>query len=195
MTIGRTIAIFSLVPMLTLGAIDAKATTTIDVSAASAAGTSTFLEAGNYSFSFIGTGRGGAYDAWNPWSDVAGCDAQGSNCTRGWFQRVALDFGNGQAALYFGSDQPRYETAAGANAAGLSSIYTFSLADARNVNFFVPDSTYGDNSGGVSLAVTNLSSAVPEPATWAMLLVGFGAVANVMRRNRNGRFARVLVAH
>ena len=29
-----------------------------------------------------------------------------------------------------------------------------------------------------------VTSAVPEPATWAMLLLGFGAIGGVMRVNR-----------
>lgn len=38
---------------------------------------------------------------------------------------------------------------------------------------------------GLSFTVTNLSSgAVPEPASWAMLIAGFGLVGAVMRRRR-----------
>ncbi len=40
--------------------------------------------------------------------------------------------------------------------------------------------------GGQSIAQVNLSfvSAVPEPATWTMMLIGFGAVGMVIRRRR-----------
>jgi hypothetical protein len=34
-------------------------------------------------------------------------------------------------------------------------------------------------------SVTLLSSAVPEPGTWAMMLVGFGAIGASMRRRRS----------
>ena len=37
---------------------------------------------------------------------------------------------------------------------------------------------------GVSLTVQNLSSAVPEPATWAMMIIGFGAVGSMVRASR-----------
>ena len=35
--------------------------------------------------------------------------------------------------------------------------------------------------------------AVPEPATWAMLLLGFGAVGYALRRGRGVKVARQLV--
>jgi len=43
----------------------------------------------------------------------------------------------------------------------------------------------GNNSGTGSLAGTvTIQTAVPEPATWAMMLLGFGAVGFAMRRKR-----------
>ena len=43
-----------------------------------------------------------------------------------------------------------------------------------------------DNTGGFSNAVlyTTGTPAVPEPATWAMMLLGFGAAGTAMRRSR-----------
>ena len=43
-----------------------------------------------------------------------------------------------------------------------------------------------DNTGGFSNAVlyTTGTPAVPEPATWAMMLLGFGAAGTAIRRNR-----------
>jgi hypothetical protein len=59
----------------------------------------------------------------------------------------------------------------------------FTLAAAQSVNFFVYDCCYADNRGGVSLSITSPSvGGVPEPASWAMLLVGFGVVGGVVRR-------------
>ena len=37
---------------------------------------------------------------------------------------------------------------------------------------------------GSTVTITNLTSAVPESATWAMMLLGFGAVGCAMRRSK-----------
>jgi hypothetical protein len=46
----------------------------------------------------------------------------------------------------------------------------------------------GDNNGAGSLGGTVTINAVPEPAAWAMMLIGFGAIGASMRRRRT-RFA------
>jgi len=46
----------------------------------------------------------------------------------------------------------------------------------------------GDNHGASSLGGTVTIDAVPEPAAWAMMLIGFGAIGASMRRRKN-RFA------
>ena len=43
-------------------------------------------------------------------------------------------------------------------------------------------------------ATTDIPAAVPEPATWAMMLVGFGAVGFAMRRRKGERRVRPLAA-
>ena len=45
--------------------------------------------------------------------------------------------------------------------------------------------TFSDTSGGVSSSSTQPTtpvSAVPEPATWAMMLIGFGGIGLALRR-------------
>ncbi|MCZ2440541.1 MAG: FxDxF family PEP-CTERM protein, partial [Burkholderiales bacterium] len=44
--------------------------------------------------------------------------------------------------------------------------------------FWIADSPYYDNSGGVSLSV----AAVPEPETWALMLAGLGLLGFAARR-------------
>jgi hypothetical protein len=42
----------------------------------------------------------------------------------------------------------------------------------------------------VSLAIP-VNNGVPEPATWAMMLVGFGGIGMAMRRRRKGVLAQI----
>jgi hypothetical protein len=51
---------------------------------------------------------------------------------------------------------------------------------ARTITFTAGDATRGDNFGGVSLRFT----AVPEPASWALLLVGFFSLGSALRTQR-----------
>ena len=67
----------------------------VDVSALNGNGTTISLAAGTYTATFIGTAQGGAYDAYSPWSSNSGCDANGANCSTGWAESIAIDFGSG----------------------------------------------------------------------------------------------------
>ena len=50
----------------------------------------------------------------------------------------------------------------------------------------------GNNSGAGSLGGSiTIRQAVPEPSTWAMMLIGFGAVGFAMRRRRTPALAQV----
>ena len=44
---------------------------------------------------------------------------------------------------------------------------------------------------GAYSGTLNVSNAVPEPATWAMMLLGFGGMGFVMRRRRNPVLAQI----
>lgn len=57
---------------------------------------------------------------------------------------------------------------------------TASLTNAT-LNFKVDDSGYADNFGGFKIDAT---APVPEPATWATLLLGFGGLGYAMRARR-----------
>lgn len=55
--------------------------------------------------------------------------------------------------------------------------------------FFLPPLAYGAP-GGFTLTITDVTAAVPEPATWAMMMLGFGIVGyGVRRRKANVRTA------
>jgi PEP-CTERM motif len=63
-------------------------------------------------------------------------------------------------------------------------------------NLFLEAGTYtltitGDNNSTGSLGGTVTINAVPEPGTWAMMLLGFGAAGYAMRRRRAPALAQV----
>ena len=70
---------------------------------------------------------------------------------------------------------------------GLANIpITFGTQNSLTVNY----ESRGQGSYGGTLSFT--PSAIPEPATWAMLLIGFGAMGSVVRRRK--QTARVAYA-
>jgi hypothetical protein len=56
-----------------------------------------------------------------------------------------------------------------------------SPANGDNLLLWVNDTNYVDNLGGFTASI---SSGVPEPATWAMLILGFGVLGLAARRRR-----------
>ena len=76
----------------------AASATIVDIEALTGAtGRVLHLAAGTYDVRYVGIADGGAYDAWNPWGFVAGCDGGGMNCGNGWIVSSAIDFGHGTA--------------------------------------------------------------------------------------------------
>ena len=59
---------------------------------------------------------------------------------------------------------------------------TFTLASSGPLKLAYLDSNNGDNTGSITFKI----SAVPEPATWAMLILGMGAVGVGLRTRRRG---------
>lgn len=64
-----------------------------------------------------------------------------------------------------------------------SHVYTFQLdtglTTPGQLHFGVSDGNFSDNSGAYTITITG---SVPEPASWALMLAGFGAVGLAARR-------------
>ena len=62
----------------------------------------------------------------------------------------------------------------------------FNFGDGGSFSLLLDDAVFGTpGTARVSGTFTLLSNSVPEPATWAMMLMGFGAVGFAMRRKRS----------
>lgn len=124
---------------------------------------SLMLSAGTYGVDYIGMNDGGAYDGWNAWGRVSGCNSNGENCTNGWLNSYVISFKNFSQIV---TSNNRYSNSfiATQNAVNLS----FTLPSDMMVNFFIPDSVYEDNVGGISLKLS--SQSVPEPSSMLGLL-------------------------
>lgn len=150
------------------------------------------LDAGTYNLSFIQN----SYTAFTRFSSPTGCDGAGKNCVQGWENSAryiigpnTFLFGDGAGPGGLGPlgvGDGYYSTAAQSFANAGNFTGSFTLGSASSVTFFIYDDFLGDNSGGVSLAV----AAVPEPAAWMMMIMGFGAIGGVLRRRRTARPAR-----
>jgi hypothetical protein len=96
--------------------------------------------------------------------------------------RIGQSFG---LLSLFGFDAP-YGSLVGRYGDGTFQLFgaNFNGAAAGNgqLSLFYWDTVTSDNFGEIAFAV---DSAVPEPSTWAMLLLGFGLVGGAMRRRAN----------
>ena len=105
------------------------------------------LPAGTYVLTVVQ----GQYRAWNGWNgSTLDCNAQGSGCTRGWlteYRYSSPSLGNRMAEF-----NGRFSTESLAFAA-VSDGTTITLPVAETVRFWVNDSVYRDNLGGVSVRI------------------------------------------
>jgi hypothetical protein len=117
-------------------------------------------------------------------SRAAGFDLNGASFVGAWrngLKITATGFVGGVAAFakVFTVDA-RAASAVRFDWAGLSSV-TFTSTGGTDV-FDISGEQFGlDN-----LDVSDVSSAVPEPATWGLMLIGFALVAGGLRRHRRG---------
>lgn len=147
--------------------------------------------AGTYRYTFTQ----GAFTAFSRFSGENGCDAAGGNCVQGFensarliINGVTTLFGDGAASGGIGPQTATggyYDSADRSFAAAGKYVGTFTLTSPADVRFFIYDDYLGDNRGGISLSVAG----VPEPATWALMILGFGAVGGAMRRRSAVRTA------
>lgn len=54
----------------------------------------------------------------------------------------------------------------------------------RNVYYQNAYHNFGDPFDNLTFSITAVTAGVPEPATWAMMLIGFGAIGVALRRRR-----------
>ena len=74
----------------------------------------------------------------------------------------------------------------------LGTNFTGSFANAGTLELFYWDSNNGDNFGTITAHISTVDSGVPEPATWAMMLIGFGAIGlRIRHRSRATRAAMI----
>lgn len=94
-----------------------------------------------------------------------------------------------------GSDNYFYKTGSFVDGSGIgfttvggtsASLYFASVAQRYQLTTTSPFS-----SGYVTASATLLPGAVPEPATWAMMLVGFGSIGVAIRRRRPAAFRMI----
>jgi hypothetical protein len=96
----------------------------------------------------------------------------------------ALGFGTAPLAGFTPSNNIGNFVVGAVPAFSASSVYNFrintGLATPGTLYFGVTDGQYSDNGGNFRLTI----SAVPEAATWAMLIAGFGMVGFAARRRK-----------
>ena len=136
-------------------------------------GQTLFLESGTY----VSTAISGLYDSWNAWGEnySKGCSVNGE-CAKGWLNTYRIE--SSELGTIKVSSNARYETSA--LALNNAPSFEFTLTSAQDVTFFIKDSFYKDNYGGLSLSV----AAVPEPSTYALMLGGLGLVGLAAARRK-----------
>lgn len=158
------------------------------------------FDPGTYLIQWIGTADGGAYNGWNP-SCATG------DCTSGWREVFAATTDTGAHPSFdvYSVAGPAFPSALAALAGfqtapsivdtvfnwngsayapspggTIAQPWRITVGAPTTVSFFISEPTKDDNYGGVSLRFT----AVPEPTTWAMMILGLGGIGVALRQRR-----------
>lgn len=168
--------------------IDAFGNAGLDGSLPSTNAIDVLLDAGTYSITPII----GQYTAFRRFAQNSGCDVNGENCREGYehsfrvlINATTLAFGDGAANGGIGPISPGngyFDTALHAFNQASPVPGAFTLTAQTHVKFFIYDDGLSDNSGGISLNVS--AAGVPEPASWALMIGGFGLAGSALRRRK-----------
>ena len=179
----------------------ASAATPINISAADGVGETKFFDAGTYRIDFVSA----VYSGWSFWGGAAGgCNATGLNCAQGFTNMFTMaqdgvdtlviklvegsQYGYGmygtlaQALAAYQAGGLSASTDGGDTYEAATQPLTFTVgSEGALLHFYINDGDYHDNGdGGVSLSIT----AVPEPASWALMIAGFGLAGAALRQRR-----------
>ena len=171
----------------------------VDISATRGTGTDfTFAAGTTYQIQWIGTADGGAFNAWNGACPAGVCPASGWNDTFTvtssgdpnlevfTIQSGPFSTALGSLAAFQGAANVAHRTLDPANSFAqvdfelIPQPWILSVAQTTTVHLHAGDGSPADNVGGVSLRIT----AIPEPASWALMIMGFGAVGAALRSRR-----------
>ena len=89
-----------------------------------------------------------------------------------------------QEVLSGGGFGTRYNFQTGTQSGNIEQYFLDSLQLAAGDYRFVAGGTRGVDAGSIAGTLTITNNAVPEPGTWGMMLLGFGAAGAAMRRRR-----------
>lgn len=117
----------------------------------------------------------------------AGFTGIGSSGT--FFPSHAIDPGNTGAPIYLNALIGDFVDSSGlvlsVFATGNGPFSVTAPTGAVALQFGVNDDIFADNSGALKIDVTGATGgAIPEPATWTMMMAGFGGLGAVLRRRR-----------
>jgi PEP-CTERM motif-containing protein len=187
--------------LASFGAATASLAAIVDVNAQTATGlnpaTFTFTP-GTYQIEYVGTADGGAYDAYKlcstcawqlnllyfePDEPVQPDLVRIGSPTGVGFATAADALAGFQGPSLLLTTIPYPYSGAGASSLLVANPWIVEIEDTVTVGLFIGDQgDRTDNVGGASLRISAVG--VPEPSTWALMILGFGAAGAVLRRRR-----------